>query len=80
MIEMKYDIEQTIHLEELFKVGCVYELNSWPDIIMGSNPTRANFLYLLQKILQLWIPFASADFATVMWLPQPNFDETKRGD
>ena len=80
MNEMKHDIEQTIELEELYKVGCVYELYSWPDMILGSNPTRANFLYLLQRILQLWIPFVSAHSATLIWLPQRNFEESKRGD
>ena len=80
MIEIRYDIEQTIHSKELYKLGCAYELNSWPDMIVGSNPTRANLLYLLQKILQLWITFVSAHLATLIWLPQRNFDESKRGD
>ena len=29
--EMKCDTAQTIKLEQLYKVGCECELNSWPD-------------------------------------------------
>ena len=33
--EMKLDIEQTMTLEELYKVGSECELNSWPDSSVG---------------------------------------------
>ena len=33
--EMKLDIEQTMRLEELYKVGSECELNSWPDSSVG---------------------------------------------
>ena len=29
--EMKLDTEQTMKLEQLYKVGSEFELNSWPD-------------------------------------------------
>ena len=33
--EMKRDIEQTMKLEYLYKVGSESELNSWPDSSVG---------------------------------------------
>ena len=33
--EMKSDIEQTVKLEWLYKVGSECELNSWPDSSVG---------------------------------------------
>ena len=61
--EMKLDTEETMKLEQLYKVHSECELNSWPgaqsvrasernSLVMGSNPTQANFLWLLQIILQ----------------------------
>ena len=44
------------------------------SVAVGSNPTQANFLQLLQIILQWWIPYVSTHSATLMWLPQQNFD------
>ena len=33
--EMKYDTEQTMKLEKLYKVGSECELGSWPDSSVG---------------------------------------------
>ena len=32
---MKYDTEQTMKLEYLYKVGSECDLNSWPDSTVG---------------------------------------------
>ena len=34
------------------------------SVLVGSNPTQANFLWLLLKILQWWIPYVSIHSAT----------------
>ena len=34
------------------------------SVVVGSNPTLANFLWLLLKILQWWIPYVSIHSAT----------------
>ena len=31
--------------------------SEWNSMVVGSNPTQANFLQLLQRILQWWIPY-----------------------
>ena len=49
------------------------------SVVVGSNPTKANFLYLLRRILQWWIPHVSTHSATLMWLPQQKFHKNKRG-
>ena len=33
--EMKLDTEETMKLEQLYKVGSEYELNLWPDSSIG---------------------------------------------
>ena len=43
------------------------------SVVVGSNPTQVNFLWLLQRILQWWIPYASVHSATLMWLLQEKF-------
>ena len=50
------------------------------SVVLGSNPTQVNFLQLLQRVLQWWIPHASAYSATLMWLPQDTFNSNKGGD
>ena len=49
--EMKSDTEQTMKLDELYKVGSECDLNLWPDrpvgwnsVVVASNFTQANFL------------------------------------
>ena len=44
------------------------------SVVVGSNPTKANFLQLLQRNLQWWARYVSAHSATLMWLPQENFN------
>lgn len=34
------------------------------SVVVGSNPTQANFLWLLLIIFQWWKPYASVQFAT----------------
>ena len=34
-IEMKFNTEQTMKLEYLYKVGSEFDLNSWPDSSVG---------------------------------------------
>ena len=50
------------------------------SVVVGSNPTKADFLWLLQIILQWWISCVSVHSAAPIWLPQKNFDWNKRGD
>ena len=50
------------------------------SVIVGLNTTRSNFLYLLHRILQWWTVYVLAHSATLMWLPQENFNRNKRGD
>ena len=35
IVEIKCDTEQTMKLEQLYKVGPEWELNSWPDSSVG---------------------------------------------
>ena len=49
------------------------------SVVMGSNPTRTNFLYLLLKILQWWIPHLSIH-STTTWLAVRDFASSKCGD
>ena len=42
------------------------ELNS---VLVSSNLTQANFLELLLRILQWWIPYVSVHFTALIWLP-----------
>ena len=44
------------------------------SVLVGINPTRAKFLYLLQRICQWWIPYILAHSSTVVWLPTEKFD------
>ena len=67
--EIKCDTEQTHGLIAQFVRES--ERNS---VVVGSNPTQANFLYLLQRFLQWWIPYVSTHSAALMWLNQQNFD------
>ena len=43
------------------------------SLLMSSNPTQANFLQLLLRILQWWIPYVSVHSAALMWLPARDF-------
>ena len=60
---MKSDTEQTMKFEQLYKISSKFELNSSRDssvgysirmevVVVGSNPTQANFLELLKNCLQ----------------------------
>ena len=42
-------------------------------VAVGSNHTQANFLQLLLRILQWWIPYISVHSAANMWLPVRDF-------
>ena len=35
LTEMKSDTEQNMKLEQLYRVGSVWELSSWPDSLVG---------------------------------------------
>ena len=39
------------------------------SVVAGLSPNQANFLYLLQKILQILVPYVSGNSATCMWIP-----------
>ena len=61
--EMKCDTGQTMKLEQLYQTasecthGLIAELvraSEWNSVVVGSNSALANFLQLLQGILQLF--------------------------